>query len=111
MGGAHKADIGSLNDVFYNTTPPHAHIGYCKTNDQRADIFTKALQPQKWAHALDLLGIVHDYAESSVDDLSSIEIGEDTARVTLGRVSFLRRPPRNKGSKPLAVQSTTLFLN
>jgi hypothetical protein len=34
-----------------------AELEYCKTDDQAADIFTKALPPQKWGPALRLLGI------------------------------------------------------
>ena len=33
---------------------------WCDTDDQCGDIFTKALPPQKWGYALDLLGMEHD---------------------------------------------------
>ena len=79
-GRVHKVDIGALHEQFYKTTPCYAHVGYCRTDDQRADIFTKALEPQKWAHALDLLGMTHDYGNSTVEDLREIEIGEEIVR-------------------------------
>ena len=48
-GRVHKVNIGSLHDQFFGKPEKdrYAHIGYCTTNDQRADIFTKALEPQK----------------------------------------------------------------
>ena len=60
MGGkVHKVDIGSLHEQICEETgdAQYAHIGYCKTHDQRADIFTKALEPATRPRALDLLGI------------------------------------------------------
>ena len=77
-------DIGSLHHQFFVEEPRYAHIGYCKTDDQRADIFTKALEPHKWAHALNLLGITHDLGNVADDDLATIEIGEEKMRVKPG---------------------------
>ena len=42
-------------------------LEYVKTESQAADIFTKALAPQKWDHALKLLGIRTDLPEVLVD--------------------------------------------
>ena len=50
----HKINLSDLSEVFQDDS---AELEYCKTDDQAADIFTKALPPQKWAAALRLLGI------------------------------------------------------
>ena len=42
-------------------------IKYVATNLQAADIFTKALQPVKWDHALTLLGIRTNLPEKLKD--------------------------------------------
>ncbi len=75
-GRVHKGDIVSLHHQFFVEEPRYAHIRYCKSEDQRADIFTKALEPHKWAHARNLLGITHDLGNVAEDDLATIEIGE-----------------------------------
>lgn len=53
----HKVNLGSLSEQF---SDEHVKLFYCQTNDQAADIFTKALPPQKWGHALQLLGMRTD---------------------------------------------------
>ena len=53
----HKINLSGLSEVFHNDS---AELEYCKTDDQAAGIFTKALPPQKWAPALRLLGIRTD---------------------------------------------------
>ena len=53
----HKVNLSGLSEVFQEDS---AELEYCKTDDQAADIFTKALPPQKWAPALRLLGIRTD---------------------------------------------------
>ena len=53
----HKINMSGLSEVFQDDS---AKLEYCKTDDQAADIFTKALPPQKWGPALRLLGIRTD---------------------------------------------------
>ena len=53
----HKVNLSGIQEVFHDDS---AELEYCKTDDQAADIFTKALPPQKWAPALRLLGIRTD---------------------------------------------------
>jgi hypothetical protein len=50
----HKVNLSALSEVFREDS---AELEYCQTDNQAADIFTKALPPQKWAPALRLLGI------------------------------------------------------
>jgi hypothetical protein len=51
----HKVNLGSLTEVFEDK---HIQLSYIKTDDQAADIFTKALPPQKWGAALAMLNII-----------------------------------------------------
>lgn len=51
---SHGVNLSSLEEMFNRAG---CSIEYIKTDEQAADIFTKALQPQKWANALNLLGI------------------------------------------------------
>ena len=53
----HKVNLSSLSEIY---TEDNASIEYVDTNEQAADIFTKALPPQKWANALELLGMRTD---------------------------------------------------
>ena len=53
----HKVNLSCLSEVFRDDS---AEIEYIHTDDQAADIFTKALPPHKWAAALILLGIRTD---------------------------------------------------
>ena len=50
----HKVNLGSLSEVM---AEPNIDLRYVDTNEQAADIFTKALPPHKWEAALALLGI------------------------------------------------------
>jgi len=50
----HKVNLGSIKEILDSDA---VSIEYVKTEDQRADIFTKALQPLKWDNALQLLNI------------------------------------------------------
>ena len=50
----HKVNLSSLAEQF---ECDDVSISYVDTAEQAADIFTKALEPQKWGNALDLLGI------------------------------------------------------
>ena len=50
----HKIDISSIHEVVEHDD---VEIKYCVTDEQAADIFTKALAPLKWPNALTLLGI------------------------------------------------------
>ena len=49
-----KHEVFCLSEIFKDDS---ALIEYINTDDQAADIFTKALPPHKWAAALILLGI------------------------------------------------------
>ena len=53
----HKVNLGSIAEVLEDED---ICIEYIDTNDQAADIFTKALTPNKWDNALNLLGISRD---------------------------------------------------
>eukprot|EP00435_Cladocopium_sp_Y103_P062857 s119_g24.t1 len=53
----HKVNLSCLSEVFRD---PNVLLEYVETAKQAADIFTKALAPQKWAAALQLLGIRTD---------------------------------------------------
>ena len=48
----HKVNLSSIKEVL---DLPEFEISYCKTDDMRADIFTKALVPAKWDNAIALL--------------------------------------------------------
>lgn len=50
----HKVNLGSLSEVM---AEPNIDLRYLDTNEQAADIFTKALPLHKWEAALALLGI------------------------------------------------------
>ena len=53
----HKVSLSGLSEVFRDDT---VTLEYCQTDKQAADIFTKALPPQKWGSALRLLGVRTD---------------------------------------------------
>ena len=53
----HKVNLSCLSEVFKDD---NAVIEYIVTDEQAADIFTKALPPHKWSAALLLLGIRTD---------------------------------------------------
>jgi hypothetical protein len=48
----HRVNLASVKEVFEN---PNIALNYVGTLEQVADIFTKALEPQKWGAALDML--------------------------------------------------------
>ena len=50
----HKINLSSVYERFEGD---NVDIVYCNTDFQAADIFTKALAPNKWDHALKLLGM------------------------------------------------------
>ena len=50
----HKVNLGSIKEVL---DTPSCDIQYIDTKEQAADIFRKALEPQKWGNALELLGL------------------------------------------------------
>ena len=50
----HKINLSSVYERFEDD---NVDIVYCNTDFQAADIFTKALAPNKWDHALKLLGM------------------------------------------------------
>ena len=51
----HKVNISSIKDELKKE---YSHLDYIDTKKQKADIFTKAVEPQKWMNALELLNIV-----------------------------------------------------
>ena len=53
----HKVNLSCLSEIFSEDS---VSIQYVDTKYQAADIFTKALPPQKWGAALDLLGMRTD---------------------------------------------------
>ena len=56
MGRTHRVDVLWLHERFKE---PWLHLFYTKSSVMRADIFTKGFdQPDKWAHALDLINHV-----------------------------------------------------
>ena len=57
----HRVNLASTYDVFED---PHVDIMYVNTKEQAADIFTKALPPQSWDHALRLMGLLQAAGES-----------------------------------------------
>ena len=50
----HSVDLSSIKEVLKREG---VSIEYCPTEEQAADIFTKALAPHKWPNALELLGM------------------------------------------------------
>ena len=53
----HKVNLSCLSEIFAEDS---VSIQYVDTRYQAADIFTKALPPQKWGAALSLLGMRTD---------------------------------------------------
>ena len=60
----HKVNLGSIAEVL---DEDDVKLHYVETNSQAADIFTKALAPQKWDNALRLLGMRQKLPEVLVD--------------------------------------------
>ena len=58
----HKVNLASTYDVFEDE---NVDLEYVNTKEQVADIFTKALPPQSWDHALRLMGLLQAAGESS----------------------------------------------
>ena len=77
IGRTHKINLSSLKECLDD---PCINVQYIDTNEQAADIFTKALPPQKWYKALCLLGIRTDIREPkpSLRD-RSFSLGADVA--------------------------------
>ena len=53
---AYKINLASTYEQFQDL---QIHIEYVNTKEQVADIFTKALPPQNWDHALRLMGLLY----------------------------------------------------
>ena len=60
----HKVNLACIAEQLESD---HISIEYVKTDMQSADIFTKALPPNKWDHAIRLLGICVDLPEKLED--------------------------------------------
>ena len=50
----HKVNVGGLSELLED---PSIELSYIDTKEQAADIFTKALSPQLWGPALQMLGL------------------------------------------------------
>ena len=48
----HRVNLGAIHEEIMK---PDVILEHCPTLEQAADIFTKAIDPQKWKHAIDLL--------------------------------------------------------
>ena len=60
----HKVSVSSIKEILED--PEHSiELQYCQTDFQAADVFTKALAPQKWDNAMNLLGMVQSGSPSS----------------------------------------------
>ena len=57
MSRTHKVNLSSLREQCVNN---YTQLQYVESKKQAADIFTKALVPQLWAPALEMLSIVTD---------------------------------------------------
>ena len=51
----HKVDLGSIEEVLDRDS---VTIRYVASAEQAADVFTKAVAPTKWEHALEMLNIL-----------------------------------------------------
>ena len=60
----HKVNLACIAEQLESE---HISIEYVQTDMQSADIFTKALPPNKWDHAIRLLGIRVDLPEKLED--------------------------------------------
>ena len=56
LSRTHRVNLGSIYEVFQQAD---IFLEYIQTLLQAADIFTKALEPQKWEPALALLGMLN----------------------------------------------------
>ena len=56
LSRTHRVNLGSIHEVIQQ---PDIFLEYIQTLLQAADIFTKALEPQKWEPALALLGMLN----------------------------------------------------
>ena len=51
----HKVNLSSIKEAIDND---NVELQYVETEQQAADVFTKALCPQKWPVAMEMLGIM-----------------------------------------------------
>ena len=51
----HKINLGSIHEVLQ---AENIEIRYCKTDEQVADIVTKAVSPEKWENALQVCNVM-----------------------------------------------------
>ena len=56
LARTHRVNLGAIHEII---SDHDVELEYIATNEQAADIFTKALEPQKWGNALELLGMKH----------------------------------------------------
>ena len=54
LARTHRVALGAIHDIPQESDVTIEHVG---TDEQAADIFTKALEPQKWGPALKLRGM------------------------------------------------------
>ena len=62
----HKVNLSSIKEIL---DLPEFELDYCSTDDMIADIFTKALVPAKWDHAIALLRMT----DKSVNEASGLK--------------------------------------
>ena len=58
----HRVNIASVCERF---AEPRASIAYCKTDEQRANGFTKIVSPQEWPTTLEQMGILPNIAAAA----------------------------------------------
>ena len=56
LARTHRVNLGAIHDIV---TSDDVRLEHVATAEQAADVFTKALDPQKWGNAMQLLGMKH----------------------------------------------------
>ena len=51
----HRVNLASVKEIFEN---PRMILNYVGTLEQASDIFTKALEPQKWGAAINMIHLL-----------------------------------------------------
>ena len=79
----HRVNLASTYDVFED---PSIDLLYVNTKEQVADIFTKAIAPQHWDHALRLMGLL--YPASVSDDRQAVSEAASACTAAVSRQSL-----------------------
>ena len=64
----HRVNVAS---VCERLAEPRASIAYCKTDEQRANGFTKIVSPQEWPATLEQMGILPNLAAASASAVAA----------------------------------------